>query len=35
VEEIADQSGKQFDPEVVDAFRERDVALREIRAEVS
>ncbi|HEX7310686.1 MAG TPA: HD domain-containing phosphohydrolase [Gaiellaceae bacterium] len=35
VEEIADQSGKQFDPEVVDAFRERDVALREIRSEVA
>ena len=35
VDEIADQSGKQFDPEVVDAFRERDVALREIRAEVA
>ena len=35
VDEIADQSGKQFDPEVVDAFRERDVALREIRSEVA
>ena len=35
VEEIADQSGKQFDPEVVAAFRERDIALREIRAEVA
>jgi ribonuclease P protein subunit RPR2 len=35
VDEIAAQSGKQFDPEVVDAFRERDVALRGIRAQVA
>ena len=35
VDEIAAQSGKQFDPEVVDAFRERDVALRGIRAEIA
>ncbi len=33
-DEIAEQSGKQFDPEVVAAFRERDVALRGIRAEI-
>ena len=35
VEEICAQSGKQFDPMVVDAFRERDVALRAIRAEIA
>jgi response regulator RpfG family c-di-GMP phosphodiesterase len=35
VEEIAEESGRQFDPDVVAAFRERDVALREIRAEVA
>jgi putative nucleotidyltransferase with HDIG domain len=35
VDEIAAQSGKQFDPEVVEAFRERDVALRGIRAEIA
>jgi response regulator RpfG family c-di-GMP phosphodiesterase len=35
VEEIAQESGKQFDPQVVDAFRERDVALRGIRAEIA
>jgi response regulator RpfG family c-di-GMP phosphodiesterase len=35
VEEIAEESGRQFDPEVVAAFRARDVALREIRAEVT
>jgi cyclic di-GMP phosphodiesterase len=35
VEEICAQSGKQFDPVVVEAFRERDVALRAIRAEIA
>jgi response regulator RpfG family c-di-GMP phosphodiesterase len=35
VEEIAYESGRQFDPQVVEAFRERDVALRGIRAEVA
>jgi response regulator RpfG family c-di-GMP phosphodiesterase len=35
VEEIAYESGRQFDPEVVEAFRERDVALRGIRAEIA
>jgi response regulator RpfG family c-di-GMP phosphodiesterase len=35
VHEIAAQSEKQFDPDVVDAFRERDVALRGIRAEIA
>jgi ribonuclease P protein subunit RPR2 len=34
-EEIAKESGRQFDPEVVAAFRDRDIALREIRAEVA
>jgi response regulator RpfG family c-di-GMP phosphodiesterase len=34
-EEIAYESGRQFDPQVVEAFRERDVALRGIRAEVA
>src|SRR5215208_3302094 len=34
-EEIVEESGKQFDPEVVAAFRERDVALRGIRAEIA
>jgi ribonuclease P protein subunit RPR2 len=34
VKEIAQQSGLQFDPEVVDAFRESDSALRAIRTEV-
>jgi response regulator RpfG family c-di-GMP phosphodiesterase len=35
VDEIVAESGKQFDPEVVDAFRERDGALRGIRAEIA
>jgi len=35
VDEIMAQAGKQFDPAVVDAFRERDVALREIRADIA
>jgi ribonuclease P protein subunit RPR2 len=35
VDEIVEQSGKQFDPSVVDAFRERDIALRGIRAEIA
>jgi response regulator RpfG family c-di-GMP phosphodiesterase len=34
-EQIVDESGAQFDPIVVEAFRERDDALREIRAEVA
>jgi response regulator RpfG family c-di-GMP phosphodiesterase len=34
-EEILAQSGKQFDPEVVEAFREREPALREARRELS
>jgi len=35
VDEIVAQSGKQFDPDVVLAFRQRDSALREIRAQVA
>ena len=35
VEEICAQSGKQFDPDVVEAFRERDAALRGIRAAIA
>jgi ribonuclease P protein subunit RPR2 len=35
VEEISEQAGKQFDPAVVDAFRDRDVALRAIRTEIA
>jgi HD-GYP domain-containing protein (c-di-GMP phosphodiesterase class II) len=35
VEEIAYESGRQFDPDVVEAFRERDVGLRGIRAEIA
>jgi ribonuclease P protein subunit RPR2 len=35
VEEICAESAKQFDPMVVEAFRERDSALREIRAQVA
>jgi putative nucleotidyltransferase with HDIG domain len=31
--EIVAQSGRQFDPEIVDAFREREHALHEIRRE--
>jgi response regulator RpfG family c-di-GMP phosphodiesterase len=34
-EQITEESAKQFDPTVVDAFRERDVALRGIRAEIA
>jgi cyclic di-GMP phosphodiesterase len=34
VQEIIAQSGKQFDPDVVEAFLGRDTALREIRAEI-
>jgi response regulator RpfG family c-di-GMP phosphodiesterase len=33
--EITAQSGRQFDPDVVEAFRGRDNALREIRAEIA
>src|SRR5215211_5123647 len=32
VEEITQEAGRQFDPSVVEAFRERDPALRAIRA---
>jgi response regulator RpfG family c-di-GMP phosphodiesterase len=35
VEEIVSQAGKQFDPSVVDAFREREEMLRRIYYEVS
>jgi len=35
IDEIVAQSGKQFDPDVVLAFRERDSALRSIRAAVA
>jgi len=35
VDEIVAESGKQFDPHVVDAFRARDAALRAIRAQVA
>jgi response regulator RpfG family c-di-GMP phosphodiesterase len=35
VDEIVAQAGKQFDPTVVDAFCERDDALRAIQAEVA
>jgi response regulator RpfG family c-di-GMP phosphodiesterase len=35
VDEICAESGQQFDPVVVEAFRERDVALRGIRAEIA
>jgi len=31
--EIADEAGRQFDPDVVEAFREREPALREIARE--
>jgi ribonuclease P protein subunit RPR2 len=34
-DEIVAQSGKQFDPAVVDAFREREQALREVRRELA
>jgi response regulator RpfG family c-di-GMP phosphodiesterase len=34
-DEIQEQSGLQFDPQVVEAFRERDSALRGIRAEIA
>ncbi|MGB2874576.1 MAG: HD domain-containing phosphohydrolase [Gaiellaceae bacterium] len=33
--EIVDQSGRQFDPDVVEAFRAREPALRRIHREVS
>ena len=35
VDEIVGERGKQFDPDVVDAFRERDGELRENRRELS
>jgi ribonuclease P protein subunit RPR2 len=34
-EEIVAQSGKQFDPDVVEAFREREPALQQARRELS
>jgi cyclic di-GMP phosphodiesterase len=34
-DEIAAQRGKQFDPEIVDAFREREGQLREARRELA
>ena len=34
-DEIVAQSGKQFDPEVVEAFREREQELREVRRELA
>jgi response regulator RpfG family c-di-GMP phosphodiesterase len=34
-DEIVAQSGKQFDPAVVDAFREREQELREVRRELA
>jgi putative two-component system response regulator len=34
-EEIAAQAGKQFDPDVVDAFREREPELRDVMRELS
>ena len=34
-EEIAGLAGKQFDPQVVDAFRGSSARLREVRAEFS
>jgi response regulator RpfG family c-di-GMP phosphodiesterase len=34
-DEIVAQSGKQFDPAVVDAFREREQDLREVRRELA
>jgi len=34
-DEIVAQSGKQFDPEVVDAFREREDALKEARRDLA
>jgi HD-GYP domain-containing protein (c-di-GMP phosphodiesterase class II) len=34
-DEILAQSGKQFDPAVVDAFREREPVLREAQRELA
>jgi HD-GYP domain-containing protein (c-di-GMP phosphodiesterase class II) len=34
-DEIAAQSGKQFDPEVVEAFRACEPGLRDVRRELS
>jgi response regulator RpfG family c-di-GMP phosphodiesterase len=33
--EIAEQSGKQFDPDIVEAFREREPALADVRRELT
>ena len=35
VDEIVSESGTQFDPDVVEAFRDRDGSLRGIRAEIA
>jgi response regulator RpfG family c-di-GMP phosphodiesterase len=34
-EEIVAQSGKQFDPDVVDAFLEREASLVEVKRELA
>jgi HD-GYP domain-containing protein (c-di-GMP phosphodiesterase class II) len=34
-DEIVSQSGGQFDPDVIDAFRERERALRNVRRELT
>jgi HD-GYP domain-containing protein (c-di-GMP phosphodiesterase class II) len=34
-DEIVAQAGKQFDPEVVDAFRQQEDTLREVRRELT
>jgi len=34
-DEIVAQAGKQFDPDVVDAFRERQVELRNVQRELT
>jgi HD-GYP domain-containing protein (c-di-GMP phosphodiesterase class II) len=34
-DEIVAQAGKQFDPEVVDAFRDREQELRNVRRELA
>ena len=34
-DEIFEQAGKQFDPDVVDAFRDRQAELHEVQLELS
>jgi HD-GYP domain-containing protein (c-di-GMP phosphodiesterase class II) len=34
-DEIVSQAGKQFDPDVVDAFREREAELHEVQRELA